>query len=86
MGQLLHGDALTSNHVISRESQAIVVLDIIAPILLMIGIKLGTAANASLLGNSEIVATTLITFGLCKMTREYNVSKKTAQEAGRENK
>ncbi|SEM68688.1 Permease of the drug/metabolite transporter (DMT) superfamily [Butyrivibrio sp. ob235] len=43
---------------------AMVVLDIIAPILLMIGIKLGTAANASLLGNFEIVATTLIAFGL----------------------
>jgi Permeases of the drug/metabolite transporter (DMT) superfamily len=43
---------------------AMVVLDIIAPILLMIGVKLGTAANASLLGNFEIVATTLIAFGL----------------------
>lgn len=37
-----------------------VLLDIIAPILLMIGIKLGTSANASLLGNFEIVATTMI--------------------------
>jgi len=37
-----------------------VVLDIIAPILLMIGINIGTSANASLLGNFEIVATTLI--------------------------
>jgi len=37
-----------------------VVLDIIAPILLMIGISIGTSANASLLGNFEIVATTLI--------------------------
>ena len=43
---------------------AMVVLDVIAPILLMIGVKLGTAANASLLGNFEIVATTLIAFGL----------------------
>ncbi|MCR5771209.1 MAG: DMT family transporter [Butyrivibrio sp.] len=43
---------------------AMVVLDIIAPILLMIGVKLGTAANASLLGNFEIVATTLIAYGL----------------------
>lgn len=43
---------------------AMVVLDIIAPILLMIGVKLGTAANASLLGNFEIIATTLIAFGL----------------------
>lgn len=37
-----------------------VLLDIIAPILLMMGIKLGTSANASLLGNFEIVATTMI--------------------------
>ncbi|MBQ9902765.1 MAG: DMT family transporter [Clostridia bacterium] len=37
-----------------------VLLDIIAPILLMTGVKLGTSANASLLGNFEIVATTVI--------------------------
>ena len=37
-----------------------VLLDIIAPILLMLGVKLGTSANASLLGNFEIAATTLI--------------------------
>lgn len=37
-----------------------VVLDIAAPIFLMIGISMGTASNASLLGNFEIVATTLI--------------------------
>ena len=37
-----------------------VILDIIAPILFMLGVKLGTSANASLLGNFEIVATTLI--------------------------
>jgi drug/metabolite transporter (DMT)-like permease len=37
-----------------------VLLDIIAPILLMLGVKIGTSANASLLGNFEIVATTLI--------------------------
>ena len=43
---------------------AMVALDIIAPILLMVGVKLGTAANASLLGNFEIVATTLIAFGI----------------------
>ena len=39
---------------------AMVVLDIVAPILLMAGVSIGTAANASLLGNFEIVATTLI--------------------------
>lgn len=37
-----------------------VVLDIAAPILLMLGVRLGTSSNASLLGNFEIVATTLI--------------------------
>ncbi|MCR4713053.1 MAG: DMT family transporter [Treponemataceae bacterium] len=39
---------------------AMVVLDIVAPILLLAGVSIGTAANASLLGNFEIVATTLI--------------------------
>ena len=37
-----------------------IVLDIAAPIFLMLGIRLGSAANASLLGNFEIVATTFI--------------------------
>ncbi len=37
-----------------------IVLDIAAPILLMLGISYGTSANASLLGNFEIVATTII--------------------------
>ena len=37
-----------------------IVLDIAAPIFLMTGISLGSASNASLLGNFEIVATTLI--------------------------
>lgn len=41
---------------------AMVVLDILAPILLMAGIAFGTASNASLLGNFEIVATTFIAF------------------------
>ncbi|MBQ7155313.1 MAG: DMT family transporter [Synergistaceae bacterium] len=36
-----------------------VVLDIIAPILLMAGVNLGTSSNASLLGNFEIVFTAL---------------------------
>lgn len=35
-------------------------LDILAPIFLMLGISNGSASNASLLGNFEIVATTLI--------------------------
>lgn len=37
-----------------------IVLDIAAPIFLMVGIHKGTSANASLLGNFEIVATTVI--------------------------
>ena len=41
-------------------SFAMVALDIAAPILLMAGVSIGSAANASLLGNFEIVATTLI--------------------------
>lgn len=45
-----------------------IVLDILAPIFLMLGIKYGTAANASLLGNFEIVATTLIAFIVFKET------------------
>ncbi len=43
-----------------------VVLDIIAPILLMIGVSIGTSANSSLLGNFEIVATTVIALLLFK--------------------
>ena len=43
-----------------------VLLDIVAPILLMIGIGIGTSANASLLGNFEIVATTVIAMLLFK--------------------
>ena len=37
-----------------------ILLDILAPIFLMIGIGIGSASNASLLGNFEIVATTVI--------------------------
>ena len=37
-----------------------VVLDIAAPILLMLGLSTASAANASLLNNFEIVATTLL--------------------------
>lgn len=43
-----------------------IVLDILAPIFLMTGIKIGTASNASLLGNFEIVATTVIALILFK--------------------
>jgi len=37
-----------------------ILLDIAAPILLMLGVSIGSSANASLLGNFEIVATTVI--------------------------
>lgn len=37
-----------------------ILLDIAAPIFLMLGISMGSASNASLLGNFEIVATTMI--------------------------
>ena len=43
-----------------------IVLDIAAPIFLMIGINMGAASNASLLGNFEIVATTLIALFIFK--------------------
>ncbi len=39
---------------------AMILLDIVAPICLMIGLKFTTAANASLLNNFEIVATSVI--------------------------
>jgi len=45
---------------------AMVVLDIIAPILLMIGITKTNAANVSLLNNFEIVATSLIALFIFK--------------------
>ena len=43
-----------------------IVLDIAAPIFLMLGISYGTSANASLLGNFEIVATTVIALFIFK--------------------
>lgn len=45
-----------------------IVLDIAAPILLMLGISKGSSANASLLGNFEIVATTVIALAIFKET------------------
>ena len=47
-----------------------ILLDIAAPIFLMAGIHIGSASNASLLGNFEIVATTLTArflLGFCLM-------------------
>ena len=43
-----------------------IVLDIAAPIFLMLGISFGTSANASLLGNFEIVTTTMIALFIFK--------------------
>ena len=43
-----------------------IVLDIAAPILLMLGISYGSSANASLLGNFEIVATTVLALVIFK--------------------
>lgn len=45
-----------------------ILLDIAAPIFLMLGIQYGTASNASLLGNFEIVATTLLALLLFRET------------------
>ena len=45
-----------------------IVLDIAAPIFLMLGIRYGSSANASLLGNFEIVATTVIALIIFKET------------------
>lgn len=45
-----------------------IVLDIAAPILLMLGLRLTNSANASLLNNFEIVATSLIAFFIFKET------------------
>lgn len=43
-----------------------IILDIIAPILLMMGIKVSTSANVSLLNNFEIVATSMIALVIFK--------------------
>lgn len=45
-----------------------IVLDIAAPIFLMLGINYGSSSNASLLGNFEIVATTVIALVLFQET------------------
>ena len=45
-----------------------IVLDIAAPIFLMLGISYGSSSNASLLGNFEIVATTVIALFLFRET------------------
>lgn len=47
---------------------AMIVLDIAAPISLLFGLTMTTAANASLLNNFEIVATALIALLVVKLT------------------
>ena len=47
---------------------AMVILDIAAPIFLMIGLTMTTAANASLLNNFEIVTTSIIALAVFKET------------------
>ena len=57
------GKAVTTEPLTKKElpyTIAMVLLDIIAPILLMFGIKSSNAANVSLINNFEIVATSLI--------------------------
>lgn len=61
---LFHWKKEKSEERLTRDSLpytlGMILLDILAPIFLMLGIQIGSAANASLLGNFEIVATTLI--------------------------
>lgn len=61
---LIHRRAERPEERLSREdlpyTVGMVVLDIIAPILLMTGVSLGSSSNASLLGNFEIAATTVL--------------------------
>lgn len=52
---------------------AMIGLDILAPLLLMLGIKLGSASNASLLENFEIVATSLIALIIFKEKISYKL-------------
>ena len=49
---------------------AMILLDIIAPIFLMLGLKMTTSSNASLLNNFEIVATSLPEIALKKSAFE----------------
>ena len=64
-----HKHEVSAEHLEKKDmpyTVGMVLLDIIAPILLMLGVKFGTSANASLLGNFEIVATTLIALFIFK--------------------
>lgn len=63
-GREIKREALTRNEL--PYTIAMVILDIIAPILLMIGITMTYSANISLLNNFEIVATSLIALFIFK--------------------
>ena len=53
---------------------AMIFLDILAPIFLMLGVKLTSPANASLLNNFEIVATSMIAFLVFKESMSKQLS------------
>ena len=63
---IFHGKKKDRSHKLTRAdlpyTAGMIILDIIAPILLMNGVERTTAANASLLNNFEIVATALIAY------------------------
>jgi len=63
-GKAAHTEPLTKKEL--PYTMAMVVLDIIAPILLMFGIRSSNAANVSLINNFEIVATSLIALFIFK--------------------
>lgn len=63
------GHAVAKEHLTRKElpyTAAMVILDIAAPILLMLGITQTTSANVSLLNNFEIVATSVIALTVYK--------------------
>ncbi|MBR3704110.1 MAG: EamA family transporter [Oscillospiraceae bacterium] len=63
-GKKEQGEALTGKEL--PYTVGMIVLDIAAPILLMMGLVRTNSANASLLNNFEIVATSLIAFLVSK--------------------
>ena len=66
LGSCQHGEKLSKKDL--PFVIGMIVLDISAPIFLMLGISFGSSSNASLLGNFEIVATTVIALFLFKET------------------
>lgn len=66
IGILLDEQPLNKNDLLY--TLGMIVLDIVAPIFLMLGLSMTTAANASLLNNFEIVATSVIALFIFKET------------------